>query len=140
LASDSHPAAQFLSELNARLSAVTPDRYKTPEWDRPRGRLRLLGTATEYQKILSTVAETANDEHAVLHKAMDLEFGAHAGLAVEHRTLHVVSRLAGFLLFEDLTNTFEELGAEQVYIDPNWNVYRVERGLLARLMQLFGAP
>lgn len=87
--------------------------------------------------MLCTVARNAQEEHVQIHELTGLEFGAHVGLPLEHRELHVIEGHAEMLLFEDLTSTFKELGNGTVYIDDDWNVYVVRRGLVGRILSRF---
>jgi hypothetical protein len=101
------------------------EQFKAPDKDAPKT-AQFVGMATPYQQALSTLIDTANDEHAQVHDTIDLPGGAHAGLPREHRQLHIIINIGKQLLFEDLTNTFKKIGAQpHVGIDREWNVYYV---------------
>ena len=108
------------------LRAITPEQFDAPDDPVPCGKLHFMGPATDGQRAMSTLLKKTRAEHARVHTAINLPYGAHPDLPKNHRKRHIVIELMKQLLYEDLTQTFEQVGEKPYYIDSRWNVYWVE--------------
>lgn len=117
---------EMLAHVIACLNTMTPDDFEAPDEPAPAGTLRFMGSATDAQRAMSTLLKKARAEHARLHTAINLPYGAHPDLPKNHRKRHVLIEVLKQLLYEDLTQTFEPVGEYDYYIDDQWNAFWVE--------------
>ena len=121
------PAAEeMLAYALQRLQAITPEQFEAPDDEEPEEPIHFMGYATDAQRAMSTLLKQVNREHEALHEAVNLSFGAHPNLPMNHRKLHTTINVVEELLYEDLTQTFEPVGEREVYIDDQWRVYWVD--------------
>ncbi len=119
-------AEEMLVHVIQCLQAITPEDFEVPNQERPFGQLHFMGHASNAQRAMSTLLQISVAEHRRLHAEIHLPFGAHPNLPMHHRLLHMRINVLEALLYEDLTQTFEQVGEEKIYIDNKWRVYWVE--------------